>query len=106
MKKPEEVPKKTAKKKGEKSAEDRERESGQLDNLFLTLREDLIQGHKEERRRKRRLKSKAKKGKHKKHKHGGHSFIEIEATAPSSATLLQLSQHESPDYSPEEGADL
>lgn len=54
--KPAEKPKKVAKNKGAKSAEERERESGQLDNLFLTLREDLIEGHKEERRRKRKAK--------------------------------------------------
>lgn len=74
-----EKPKKLAKKKGKKSAEEQERESGQLDNLFLTLREDLIEGHKEERRRKRRAKLKAKKGKGSKHRKGKrrHSFIEI-----------------------------
>jgi len=52
--KPAEKPKKAMKKKGAKSAEEQERESGQLDNLFLTLREDLIEGHEEERRKKRR----------------------------------------------------
>lgn len=52
--KPVEKPKKAMKKKGAKSAEEQERESGQLDNLFLTLREDLIEGHNEERRKKRR----------------------------------------------------
>jgi hypothetical protein len=33
------------KKKKTKTFEEREQESSQLDNLFLTLREDLIEGH-------------------------------------------------------------
>ena len=67
----------------------------------------MIQGHKEERKRKRRHRSSSKSGKHKKHrKRHSHSFVEIEETAPKSSNLLQLSQVDSADLTPDEGADL
>ena len=90
-----------------KTFEEREQESSQLDNLFLTLREDLIEGHKEERQRKIH-KKKASKNKQRKHKKGrrGHSFIEIEEKAPKSASLLQLSRVDSGDLTVDEQAEL
>lgn len=98
---------KSHKKKKTKTFEEREQESSQLDNLFLTLREDLIEGHKEELRRKKRKRS-ANKNKQRKHKEGKRSraFIEIEETTPTSGSLLQLSQVDSSDLTVDEQAEL
>ena len=79
----------------ERSLEVKEKEMGQLDSLFITLREDLIESHKEERRRKRRAKknrkSRSKTKKHKKRKHS-RSFIEIEERGPSSASFVMVGE--------------
>ena len=98
---------KSHKKKKTKTFEEREQESSQLDNLFLTLREDLIEGHKEERKRKSH-KKKAGKNKQRKHRKGKRSraFIEIEESAPVAANLLQLSRVDSSDMAVDEGAEL
>lgn len=106
-KKEEDPHKSKNKKKKTKTFEEREQESSQLDNLFLTLREDLIEGHREERARKNHKKKDSKK-KQRKHKRGKKSltFIEIEEKAPKSASLLQLSRVDSSDMTPDEQAEL
>lgn len=90
-----------------KTFEEREQESSQLDNLFLVLREDLIEGHKEELKRKRH-KRKANKNKQQKHKKGrrGHSGIALKEKAPKSTSLIQLSRVDSSDLTVDEQADL
>jgi len=71
------------------------------------MREDLIESDTEERRRKQHhKKKKGKKSKQSKRKARSHAFIEIEATAPKSASLLQLNQVDSGDLSVDESAEL
>lgn len=71
------------------------------------MREDLIESDTEERRRKQHhKKKKGKKSKQSKRKARSHAFIEIQATAPKSASLLQLNQVDSGDLSVDESAEL
>ena len=61
-----------------KSEEEMEKESGQLDNLFLTLREGIVDT------------IDTKKQKHKHHKKGGHKKQKKHGDKPHAASLLQI----------------